>query len=68
MKHGQVLKAIVLGLGLALALAWVLEGGSLPILRAADYPVTKYTDSADGTCDADCSLREAIIAANNNAV
>jgi CSLREA domain-containing protein len=28
------------------------------------FVVTKTTDTADGTCDADCSLREAIIAAN----
>ncbi len=35
--------------------------------RAADYVVTKTTDSSDGLCDADCSLREAVIAANANA-
>lgn len=32
--------------------------------RAAVFTVTKFTDSADGACDADCSLREAILAAN----
>jgi len=31
---------------------------------AATFTVTKTTDTADGTCDADCSLREAVIAAN----
>ena len=31
---------------------------------ATDFVVTKTTDSADGSCNADCSLREAIIAAN----
>lgn len=31
---------------------------------AAVFVVTKTTDSADGLCDADCSLREAILAAN----
>jgi CSLREA domain-containing protein len=31
---------------------------------AATFIVTKTLDTADGTCDADCSLREAIIAAN----
>ncbi|MBK8432315.1 MAG: CSLREA domain-containing protein [Chloroflexi bacterium] len=31
---------------------------------AATFVVTKTADTADGTCDADCSLREAIIAAN----
>ncbi|MEX2237863.1 MAG: choice-of-anchor Q domain-containing protein [Dehalococcoidia bacterium] len=30
------------------------------------YVVTKTTDTADGACDADCSLREAIIAANQD--
>jgi CSLREA domain-containing protein len=33
---------------------------------ATDFVVTKTADTADGTCNADCSLREAIIAANNN--
>lgn len=32
-----------------------------------DYTVTKTEDTADGSCDADCSLREAIMAANSNA-
>ncbi|MEX1245345.1 MAG: choice-of-anchor Q domain-containing protein [Thermoanaerobaculia bacterium] len=32
--------------------------------RAATFTVTKTTDTADGICDADCSLREAVIAAN----
>ncbi|MCF6337480.1 MAG: cadherin-like domain-containing protein [Gammaproteobacteria bacterium] len=32
-----------------------------------DYTVTKTEDTADGSCDADCSLREAIIAANTTA-
>lgn len=31
---------------------------------AAVFSVTKTTDSNDGACDADCSLREAILAAN----
>ena len=30
----------------------------------ATFTVTKTADTADGTCDADCSLREAITAAN----
>lgn len=34
--------------------------------RALTFPVTKTADTVDGTCDADCSLREAIIAANAN--
>lgn len=31
---------------------------------AATFTVTKTTDTNDGTCDADCSLREAVVAAN----
>lgn len=34
------------------------------IVAAAPFPVTKTADTADGSCNADCSLREAIIAAN----
>src|SRR5262245_61176488 len=51
----------------------VLAGGMLLSLRwavaapTADYTVTKTDDTNDGACDvSDCSLREAIIAANNN--
>ena len=33
---------------------------------AGTLTVTKLTDSNDGSCDADCSLREAIIAANSS--
>ncbi len=32
---------------------------------ASSFNVTKTDDTTDGICDADCSLREAIIAANN---
>lgn len=32
--------------------------------NAATFTVTKTADTADGACDADCSLREAITAAN----
>ena len=31
---------------------------------ATDFVVSKTADSADGVCNADCSLREAIVAAN----
>jgi CSLREA domain-containing protein len=31
---------------------------------AANFTVTTMADTADGVCDADCSLREAVIAAN----
>lgn len=36
-------------------------------IHAATYTVTKTSDTIDGTCDADCSIREAITAANANA-
>jgi uncharacterized repeat protein (TIGR01451 family)/CSLREA domain-containing protein len=32
--------------------------------EAATFTVTKVADTADGACDTDCSLREAVIAAN----
>ena len=35
--------------------------------NAADLRVTKFTDSLDGACDADCSLREAVQHANMTA-
>jgi CSLREA domain-containing protein len=50
---------IFLGLCLALCLAQT----SL----AANYTVSKIADTNDGVCDADCSLREAIAAANGTA-
>lgn len=34
---------------------------------SATFTVTKTSDSNDGTCNADCSFREAILAANNTA-
>lgn len=34
-------------------------------VQAATFTVTKFVDTADGVCDADCSLREAVIAANS---
>lgn len=37
------------------------------VAAAATFAVTKTADTADGACDADCSLREAVIAANATA-
>jgi CSLREA domain-containing protein len=38
---------------------------ALPLpARAATFTVTKTADTSDGSCGADCSLREAIVAAN----
>lgn len=45
----------------------LMSGGIAGPVRAAQFTVTKTTDSFDGVCDADCSLREAIQAANNAA-
>jgi CSLREA domain-containing protein len=36
------------------------------VAQAINFVVTKTADTNDGVCDADCSLREAIIAANAN--
>src|SRR6476469_358210 len=53
--------------------AWLLAGPAPSRLLASHaqsaqtFSVTKTADSNDGTCDADCSLREAVAAANNNA-
>jgi CSLREA domain-containing protein len=38
---------------------------SLTVANAADFTVTKSTNSNDGVCDADCSLREAVAAAQS---
>lgn len=46
----------------AFAVAVFLLG--VQIAPATDFVVTKNEDTNDGTCDGDCSLREAIIAAN----
>jgi CSLREA domain-containing protein len=35
-------------------------------VSAADYVVNKSSDTNDGQCNADCSLREAVAAANFN--
>ncbi len=37
------------------------------LLSAAEFQVTKTADTLDGACNADCSLREAVTAANANA-
>src|SRR5262245_10633906 len=34
--------------------------------NATTFTVTKSADTSDGQCNADCSLREAIIASNSN--
>jgi len=66
MQTRKLSMALILGLGLTAGLVWLLTTGPVSPVRAASYTVTKYTDSNDGACNADCSLREAIIAANGN--
>ena len=46
-----------------LAVTLLLTAAAPPVQAAVFIP-TKLTDSADGACDSDCSLREAILAAN----
>jgi CSLREA domain-containing protein len=50
---------------LALAAATLLTAAAPA--HAAVYTVTKTADSADGACDTDCSLREAVLAADAQA-
>lgn len=54
--------------GIALLSAVAVVALQLAVLTnnavAATFTVTKTADTADGTCDSDCSLREAVIAAN----
>ena len=45
-----------------LAIATCL-GAGMPAFGAT-FTVTRTDDTSDGSCDADCSLREAVIAAN----
>jgi len=51
---------------IALTVAVALMASMLApqVALAASWTVTKTADTNDGACDADCSLREAIIAAN----
>ena len=46
------------------AVLLLLLAAAVPPVQAAVFIPTKLTDSADGACAADCSLREAILAAN----
>jgi CSLREA domain-containing protein len=57
------LRKRLLGIGLALVLLGWLALPHAPA-EAATFTVTKTTDTNDGNCNADCSLREAVIAGN----
>ncbi len=57
----------LLCLAIIVALAWVppaVAGEQLAV--AAEWTVTKTVDTFDGACNSDCSLREAVHAANVN--
>ena len=60
------MKGLRLLLPAALVMTAVFLWANSPALGAT-FSVTKNADTNDGTCDADCSLREAIVAANANA-
>src|SRR5690349_12080059 len=45
----------------------IIVVGPVAPAHAATYTVSKTADTNDGTCNADCSLREAIAAANASA-
>src|SRR5262245_10412441 len=59
-------KPMHIRLSIALVVGFALIGPGAPAALASPktYAVTKTDDTADGACDSDCSLREAIIAAN----
>jgi CSLREA domain-containing protein len=52
---------------LGAAFALLALAASTSAVSAAVYIPTKTSDGADGACNADCSLREAVLAANNHA-
>jgi len=61
LASAQTLSRSIRGFGLALAivaLASIVGSGS--IAHAATFEVTTCEDKSDGTCDGDCSLREAL--------
>jgi CSLREA domain-containing protein len=70
--YGGLMRAGVLRIDAARLIgtlaASLLVTAALALPAAADgalLQVTKQADTADGTCDADCSLREAVILANS---
>ncbi len=63
-KRMGLLSMPMMAVLLLAGLTWLFTGADVQPARAASIVVTKFTDSNDGACNADCSLREAIIAAN----
>jgi len=66
MQIRKLFTAFALGLGLTLALVWLLGGAPLPAVRAAD--INNVDTTADGISggDGQCTLREAINNANSD--
>ena len=54
-------RGLIAILAMVAAALWTLP---MPVLAASTFTVTKTADTADGVCNSDCSLREAITAAN----
>jgi CSLREA domain-containing protein len=54
----RILRQLIFVCGLCLGLSGHRS------VEAATFTVTKTADTADGVCDADCSLREAVVVAN----
>jgi len=64
---GRLVTLFSLGLSLTLILLWMLNLGIAPVAYAANFTVTRTDDPVPNGCNpGDCSLREAIIAANAN--
>jgi CSLREA domain-containing protein len=59
----KLLASLLLATGLT-GVSFGLLGISPPVSWAFFFTVTKFTDTNDGACNTDCSLREAIIDAN----
>src|SRR5262245_14689733 len=58
----RTLSAVLAALLTILALG--MQPSSTAQAAGNTFTVSKTADTSDGTCDADCSLREAIVAAN----
>ena len=64
MKAGRLSLSLTLALGLAMALLWLLGSDTLPLARAATIGVNTTGDGV--ALDGNCTLREAIVAANTD--
>ncbi len=61
----KLLAVLALSLGLTLAVVWLL-GAGLRVARAASFTVNTTADDYNGSCAGTCSLRDAIVRANQN--